>query len=272
MRLVLAIVMAFTLALTWTHAQTEGLSAEDIFLANALSQIKKVVTENHLREVAVWKIEPDVRSTLDVEILSTRLNFALMDEGLLSEQAIDLTAIEDQEELERIASIYEIRAFLYGKRTMVDGETIRVSFQLLEASNLALIWEGVVSSEEGLSEDLVAFISYAKWGLLLSGVGAGVGSGVIIGLAIESFNKYPARSDREAAQIYQELTTYAYWGIGLGIASVVSGGISTYLFLTDPGDSSSGGVAFLAPHRGESSGVFLWPQPGGVGASVNLRF
>ena len=275
------IIISFILTLTWafapiqnrSYAQTDNATPEDDLLANTLSRIKRVAIGNRLQEIVVWKIEADEGVRVDVKSLSTKLSFALMDEDLLTEQAIDLTEIEDREELRRLASIYELGALVYGKRTVVDGETIKVSFQILDARNDALIWEGVISSEKPLPPELLLALSYAKWVSLVTGVGTGIGAGTTLFLAFDtSINKQPlARSDSEADQIFNEVIFYQDWSIGLGIASLVSSGIATYLFLIDQ-ENSSQGVASLGPIEGGNTSILLWPQPGGVTASVYLRF
>jgi len=132
MRLAILFTIAFTLTVATSFAQSGAVTTEDSLIANALSRIKSVAKINRLQEVAVWKIEADEKKSADVKRLSTKLNFALMDAGLLAERAFDFTDIDNPNELRRVAEIYGIGSFVYGRRTVVEGETIKVSFQVLD--------------------------------------------------------------------------------------------------------------------------------------------
>ena len=262
----------FPLAQEVPYAQTNSVTAEENLTAKMLSQVKRMVTSSNL-EVAVWKIEKDEKKSVDVKRLSTKLNFALMDAGLLAERAFDFTDIDDRNELRRVAEIYGIGTFVYGKRTVVEGETIKVSFQILDASSLALIWEGLISSEKPLPAELALTLYYGKWVSLGASAGAGVGSITTLALGLNVYyNEIPkARSNPEIARLYGEFVAYQSWSLGLGIASVVSGGLSSYLFLTDQEEVYLQRKVSTGP-PGKDISVFIWPKPGGVMVSGYIRF
>jgi hypothetical protein len=277
MELAIAIIIVFTLTATLSYAQADVVTAEDNLIAKSLSRIKSLVISNSLQEVVLWKIEADERKSVNVKRLSTRLNFALMDAGLLTEHAIDLTEIGDRDELRRIASIYGIGAFVYGKRTVVEGGTIKVSFQLLDAGSLTLIWEGLINSEKPLPPELLLALYYGKWVSLGTGVTTGVGAITTLALGVDALVRSAnAKSGSEQTRADKEATSYLDWSTGLGTASLVSSGVAVYLFLTDQEGAFYQGGASLPAGRereiGKGVGVFLWPQQGGVVAVGYLRF
>jgi hypothetical protein len=263
------VVISFASLQEESYAQTNLVTADDTLISNALTRIKSVVANNRLGEVVVWKIEADEKKSLNVKTLSTKLNFALMDAGLLKEQALDFTDTESRDELKRIAPIYGISAFIYGKRTVVEGEVVKVSFQILDSSSFDLLWEGVISSEKPLPRELALTLYYGKWVSLGTGAAAGVGAIATLVLALDAYsNKYlNATSAQEVDKAVKEVATYQSWSIGLGIGCVVSGAVAAYLFLTDRGEVVSQ-AGFYLP----DSIFTLRPQPGGVAGSIYLRF
>jgi hypothetical protein len=227
--------IVFTLTMSLSYAQDAVVTAEDDLFKKALDQIKAVAVNRGLREVAVWKIEVDDGKSVNVRELSDRLNVALIDEGLLADQAIDLSGIEDRGELRRIASVYRITALIYGRRTAVEGGAIRVSFQLLDVATDALIWEGMVTGgEEGLP-----LMLYGKWTSLGTGVATGLGATTTIVLTFDAYNRYLKARGPDTDRAYNEVITYLGWSVGLGLASMLSGGVAAYLFLTDQEGASS---------------------------------
>jgi len=270
MRLAIVAVMAFALAATCSYAQTGLVAAEDALVANAISQFRGVITSNRLQEVAVWKIEEDSKGLVNVKALSTKLNFALMDNGFLIDQAFDFTDVEDRDELKRLASIYEMRAFVYGRRTVVEGGTIRVSFQIFDSRSQAIIWEGLISSEKPAPTELATVLFYGKWVSLGTGVATGVGSITALALYFDAdrrYNSRPCPPTSDLAKIRQEMDTYLGLSIGLGITSAVSGGVAAYLFLTDQGNLVSQ-AGFYSPDS--PSAIHSW-EVRGEGESGRVR-
>jgi hypothetical protein len=269
----LTVSCSFAFAQDRPYAQSDVVTAEGVLISNAISRIKGVVTSDRLKEVAVWKIEADERKSVDVVRLSTKLNFAFMDAGLLTERAFDFTDIDDPNELKRVAEIYGIGSFVYGKRTFVEGKTIKVSFQVLEASSLSLVWEGMVNSEKPLPVELAFTLYYGKWVSLGTAAGTGVGAITTLALAFDARSKLSsARSFSEFTTLSNQFTSYLGWSIGLGAASVVSGGVAAYLFLNDEGEPYLQGRAFPEPLAGRDMTILLWPEPRGAVVGVYLRF
>jgi hypothetical protein len=273
MRLAILFTIAFTLTVATSFTQSEAVTTEDGLVANALLRIKSIVKSDSLKEVAVWKIEADERKAVDVKRLSTKLNFALMDAGLLAERAFDFTDIDSPNELRRVAEIYGIGSFVYGKRTVVEGKTIKVSFQILEASSLALIWEGLISSEKPLPPELAFTIYYGKWVSLGTAAGTGVGAITTLALAFDARSRISsARSFSEFTTLSNQFNSYLGWSVGLGVASVVSGGVAAYFFLNDEGKPYLQSRTSPEPLAGRDMSILVWPEPGGVAVGVYLRF
>jgi hypothetical protein len=112
--------------------------------------LKGVAREKGLENLAVWTIEADKDKLIDVRRLTTRLNIALIDAGLLREMAFDLTEIWDRNDLFRAAQVYGFSALVYGNRTTVmDGE-VEILFQVFDPKDNGVLWEGAIIGRSSL--------------------------------------------------------------------------------------------------------------------------
>ena len=134
----------FILIAFFPYAQVNVNEAVDDLLEEALAQIKALSANRDLKNIAVWKIEVDEKGLVNVGDLADRLNIALIDGGILKELAIDFTDVADRDSLKRLAAIYGINAFIYGKETIIEGNSIKVTFQIFDVSSDATIWENIV--------------------------------------------------------------------------------------------------------------------------------
>jgi hypothetical protein len=139
-----------------SYAQIDVDKAVDDLLAKTLSQIKALSANRGIRDIAVWKIEVDEKRLINVRDLADRLNIALIKEGILRELAMDFADVVDRDTLKRLAAIYGINAFIYGKGTTVEGNNVRIAFQVFDINSNEIIWENVVLGVGGLAEAVLA--------------------------------------------------------------------------------------------------------------------
>jgi hypothetical protein len=135
-----------------SYAQIDVDKAVDDLLAKTFSQIKTLSANRGIRDIAVWKIEVDEKGLVNVRELADRMNIALIKEGILRELAMDFTDVADRGALKRLAAIYGITAFIYGKGTTVEGNNVRVAFQVFDVESDETIWENTVVGVSGPAE------------------------------------------------------------------------------------------------------------------------
>ena len=262
--IVVSIILFLSLYLIPVYSQQKSL--EDELAEKVISQVKAFATNRNLENIALWRIEVDDKGSINVIDLTTRINFGLIDEGVLRNQRVNLYDTTDLTELERITKLYGLSVYGYGRRTTVEGERVSLTLELVDVDTQEVIWQDIIRA----GEEFINWFAVGKWSTLSVGGAAGIGALASYLFAVDTFeNRYLKSTDPTQAEILiGEVDTFNTLAIVLGVVGGVSASASVYFFVADPIE----GLFAQTPYESQEEGISVLAKGDEIILSGSFKF